>query len=423
MLVVGYNQGKPKKGLELRPFAEAALARTGPDPVLRAKLLNTVAILKDELGEYEHAQELYRESLAIRKRQLGETHPLVAASYNNLGDSLRLQGKLRQARDHLQKSLDLKVQTLGREHPDVAYSAQNLGVVLIELGELDEAKRYTQLAIERFAAIRPTGSSPPVELIENLGIIAIRQGAITEATRLLKQAVDLNADIRSSHPRTAAALHSLGLAYYAGKDYSSAEKVFGRAVEIRKQVLGEHHHLVAAVYVDLAAVCLWTDKRTQAKRWLALAAEVQSNANEVPAIEVVARLLTYGDLQWQEGNSAAARGSYEEALSQARGEFGFEHPWTASALAGVARTVEQTDLARARHELERAVAIFSVPPGFDHQRRSEAMFALAQLQRQSDATRAIELARTALAGFRRHPRTERRARAVETWLSHARATP
>ena len=49
-----------------------------------ATQLNNLAGLLSSKGDYDGAEPLYRESLAIRKKALGDDHPLAATGLNNL---------------------------------------------------------------------------------------------------------------------------------------------------------------------------------------------------------------------------------------------------------------------------------------------------------------------------------------------------
>ena len=70
-------------------------------------------------GNYDEAKPLYEKALAIRLKVLGEMHPMVAQSYNNLAmlywnqdpDSV-------QAAEMGKKALAIAEKTLGAEHPD-----------------------------------------------------------------------------------------------------------------------------------------------------------------------------------------------------------------------------------------------------------------------------------------------------------------
>ena len=97
----------------------------------------------------DEATPLYEESLRIRKRVYGNEHPAVATALNNLAGLLTaqvrakghtllsqvalncsLQGKYDEAKLMHEESLRIRRKALGNEHPDVAQSLNNLAVLL-----------------------------------------------------------------------------------------------------------------------------------------------------------------------------------------------------------------------------------------------------------------------------------------------------
>ena len=73
--------------LELR---KKSLGEEHPDV---AGSLNNLALLYKSQGEYEKAEPLYVEALEMYKKLLGEEHPSVATSINNLAGLYDAQGK------------------------------------------------------------------------------------------------------------------------------------------------------------------------------------------------------------------------------------------------------------------------------------------------------------------------------------------
>ena len=69
-------------------------------------------------GRYNDAEPLYLQSLDIRKRQLGNDHPDVATSLNNLAVLYESQGKYSEAEDLAQQALVIYQNRLGNEHPN-----------------------------------------------------------------------------------------------------------------------------------------------------------------------------------------------------------------------------------------------------------------------------------------------------------------
>ena len=63
----------------------------------RASQLNWQAVELYQQGRYSEAEPLYRESLTIRREQLGERHSDVATSLNNLAELYHIQGRYSEA--------------------------------------------------------------------------------------------------------------------------------------------------------------------------------------------------------------------------------------------------------------------------------------------------------------------------------------
>jgi len=63
------------------------------------------------------------QSLDIRKRQLGDDHPDVASSLNNLAVLYESQGKYLEAEDLAQQALVIYQNRLGNEHPNTQNAA------------------------------------------------------------------------------------------------------------------------------------------------------------------------------------------------------------------------------------------------------------------------------------------------------------
>ena len=81
-------------------------------------------------GEYQAARELGEDTLARRRRVLGEDHPDTLASANGLAISLRAVGEHQAARELGEDTLARRRRVLGEDHPDTLASADNLAVSL-----------------------------------------------------------------------------------------------------------------------------------------------------------------------------------------------------------------------------------------------------------------------------------------------------
>ena len=141
---VGPAVAKGRDTKMLREILDKTADRLGKDlkdePAVDAELRSTLGEVYEDLGEYEKAEAMQREALAMRKKLLGNEHPAVATSLANLGSVFRRQGKLAEAETIQREGLAMRRKLLGDEHPDVASSLAYLAVVLRTRGKLTEGR-------------------------------------------------------------------------------------------------------------------------------------------------------------------------------------------------------------------------------------------------------------------------------------------
>ena len=150
-----YTKAEPLYERSLRIF-EKVLGEDHPNV---ASSLNNLAELYRTQGQYEQAEPIYQRSLAIKENTLGKDHPSVATSLNNLAELYRTQGKYEQAEPIYQRSLAIKENTLGKDHPSVATSLNNLALLYKAQGKYEQAEPI----YERSLAImgKSLGQRPP----------------------------------------------------------------------------------------------------------------------------------------------------------------------------------------------------------------------------------------------------------------------
>ena len=84
----------------------------------------------------------------MRKRLLGEQHPDVAASLNNLAQQYLRRGIYSKAEPLHKQALQIKKSLLGEEHPDVAISLNNLAVLYKSQGNITNTLEYLTQGLE-----------------------------------------------------------------------------------------------------------------------------------------------------------------------------------------------------------------------------------------------------------------------------------
>jgi Tetratricopeptide repeat len=101
-------------------------------------------------GDDGRAQvQLDEDTLARRRRDLGEDHPDTLAAGSNLAVSLRAAGEYQAARELDEDTLARRRRVLGEDHPDTLAAAFQLVCALSELGEHHAARELNDDIIAR----------------------------------------------------------------------------------------------------------------------------------------------------------------------------------------------------------------------------------------------------------------------------------
>jgi protein O-GlcNAc transferase len=171
--------------------------------------LHFLGIIAYQLNKNDIAIDLIGKALAIK--------PDYADAHNNLGNTLKEQGKLDDAVASYLKAINIK--------PDNAEAHNNLGNTLKEQGKLDDAVEsyYQALAIK----------SDYAEVHYNLGIALKVQGKMHDAVASYRNAIAIKPDYAS-------AIYNLGDAFQEQGKWDDAVENYSKAIELKPDKDGWH---------------------------------------------------------------------------------------------------------------------------------------------------------------------------------------
>ena len=222
-----------------------------------AQSYNNLAVLYCAMGRYEKALPLYQNALEISLEQLGERHPSVATSYNNLAALYESMGRYEEALPLHQNALEIRLEQLGERHPDVATSYNNLAGLYESMGRYEEALPLYQNALE--IRLEQLGERHPdvATSYNNLAGLYESMGRYEEALPLYQNALEIRLEqLGERHPDVATTYNDLAYLYKSmGRD-EEALPLYQNALEIRLEQLGERHPSVATTYNNLAGLYL-----------------------------------------------------------------------------------------------------------------------------------------------------------------------
>ncbi|MBE9208208.1 tetratricopeptide repeat protein [Nostoc sp. LEGE 06077] len=233
-----YTQAEPW----CQQFLSTVQNRLGDNHPYVADSLNNLAYLYTYQGKYDQAEPLFLQVLELRQRLLGDNHPHVAESLNNLAEIYNSQGKYDQAEPlHLQ-ALELRQRLLGDNHPHVAESLNNLAGLYYSQEKYDQAEPLLLQALQLLKRLRGDNHPHVATSLNNLAEIYNSQGKYDQAEPLHLQALELRQRLLGdNHPDVAASLNNLAELYKSQGKYDQGEPLFLQALDILERSLGANH--------------------------------------------------------------------------------------------------------------------------------------------------------------------------------------
>lgn len=145
--------------------------------------------------DLQEAENWGRQILDSRRRVLGENHPDVAQSYNNLAITIVRQGRLAEAETLFRDAVRIATAALPDNHAHVAKYEGGLGTCLYEQGRFEEAEPYLVSCYEKLRDGRGPGDPDTllalrtlVELYRATGDAEKEREAVDELERARRKA-------------------------------------------------------------------------------------------------------------------------------------------------------------------------------------------------------------------------------------------
>jgi tetratricopeptide (TPR) repeat protein len=193
-------------------------------------------------GNYSFAEPWDKNCLEVVRKRLGEEHPDVATSLNNLAGLYRSQGKYEEAEPLYRSALEMYKRLLGEEHPDVAMSLNNLALLYYSQGKYEEAEPLYCSALEKRKRLLGEEHPSVAASLNNLAALYRSQGKYEEAEPLFRSALEMYKRLLGEeHPSVATSQWNLGVLYQSQGRYSEAEALYRQALVIAQSKLVSNH--------------------------------------------------------------------------------------------------------------------------------------------------------------------------------------
>ncbi|HVU63363.1 MAG TPA: serine/threonine-protein kinase [Phycisphaerales bacterium] len=211
-------------------------------PLVRARLLQTIAETLKDLGLMERAEAPQREALEIRRRSLGDASSDTIASILGMG-SLRLaQSRFAEAEPFYREGLSLARRVLGEDHYVTLGAVNDLGLVLQAQGKRDEAARLLASLLERMRKVLGPDDPQTLQMTNNMGGLMMDSGKPAEAEGYFRDALERRRRVSGEDDvDTLLALNNLALSLEKQNRPREAEAMYREALERSRRARGNDH--------------------------------------------------------------------------------------------------------------------------------------------------------------------------------------
>ncbi|MBS1791791.1 MAG: serine/threonine protein kinase [Acidobacteria bacterium] len=317
--------------------AEKVVRDLKGQPLVQAKLMDTIGELYQRIGVYDRAQPLLEEALKLRRQMLGAENPVVAESMNHLAALAYLRGDYAGSEAKFRDVLAMRRRLLGADHLEVADTMNSYGSVLVALGKLDEAE---PLLREALALRRKRLGEEHVDVatsLTNLGRLSSERGNFAQAADYYRQTLAIYRKLYGEEdPHIADSLNNLAAMLQEQEKFQEAVTLFREALALRRKLLGDEHPEVAVSMSNLASALQDTGDRDEAeqlyRQTMALRRKLFGDGHP----RLATTMHNLGTLLREKGNYAEAETLFRQAIEIRRKVLGEENSETATSIYNLA---------------------------------------------------------------------------------------
>lgn len=378
------------------------------EPLVKARLMATIGNTYTALGLMEEATDLLETAVDSQRELLGQNHPDVAATLDDLARVYFEQSRYDDAEPLHLRALEIRETMLGEDHLDVAASLHSLAVFHRDVhADYETAEALFRRGLEiRERALGP--EHPNItDTLRSLGNLQKEKGEYDLAQASLTRALDITrAKLGPEHPSVAGLLVEIASVLHEQGQYPRAVELNSQALEIRESVFGTDHYLVSLSLNNLAG-CYWAQERhSDAIALLERAVKIDEKTFGPDHPEVSTRLQNLAGNYIRTSRYSEAETLLQRVLEIRERHYGKDHPRVASTLSnGIGLVLIRQGRHREAEPLYlRALEIDSKTYGEEHMRVSNHLVQLGVIHEQlgnyakaeEDYLRALEIRKKTL---------------------------
>ncbi len=355
----------------------------GAEPVMQARLMNTIAQVYLSLGLLEPAQDVAQRSLEIRRRSLPGNSPDIAASIHMLARIHEDQGKTDEARKEFYDAIALYEAAGTDGRTGLVQVLGNLAWMLGQVGEFQQADSLINRALQFANSTDSTDQGQVLDLLNNQATIKMNMGQPDSALAILANALPLSKKLRGEKTHfTGRILTNISVASGMAGKFENANAAAVEALAIYRDTYGNSHPQVAKALANVGITLSQLGKRTEARPYFeeSLAALTAIHGPNHP--EVGTGYGNLGLLKLESGDPKGAVTELSRAVAIHEGNGGAATPSLSIALYHLSGAKAALgDFADARNLMLRVIAIDEGIYGPESGEVAEDLSGLVEIER------------------------------------------
>ncbi len=291
--------------------------------------MSNLGVYLNGLGKMTEAEAIYREAMDRSRRVKGEEHPDTLTCIANTGSMLLDKSAPAEAEPFIRESLEKRTRVLGDDHPDTMESLHLLATMLREQGKFGEAEQVTRDVLAKRRGVLGEEHAATLLSVNELGVLLQSQGKLDDSVVAFREVVDKKRRILGEvHPSTLRSVQSLGTLLDASGHPVEAEALMREALAQQQKLSGVDH---MDTLTTLGNFCVYLIGRNKFAEAEPLCRETLERRQRVLGVNHTATLIAnnvMGLCLVRQGKLAEGEPFWRDAMTIAQRVLGPSHPET-----------------------------------------------------------------------------------------------
>ncbi|TVQ29729.1 MAG: serine/threonine protein kinase [Wenzhouxiangella sp.] len=225
--------------LEALAVRQAWLEDLHPDTI---DSMGRTASLYGSLGDRDQALALHDETLEASREVFGEEHPNTLTALNNYATLVNARGDHAQAEPWFRQVLKGRRALLGDDDPDTIVAASNLGAALSSLDRHQEARPYYLEVLQRRMEALGKDHPDTLRAVANKGMLLVEMDDAEQALPYYQSALEGRRRVLgNNHPQTLQSVNNMGFLLSRMARNEEALDYYLEVIERSRELLGDRH--------------------------------------------------------------------------------------------------------------------------------------------------------------------------------------